>query len=204
MDLYLIRHGESHGNVAGPLAGTADPPLTPRGFRQAELAGRRLAFEPLDVFYCGVMRRGLETAVRIAEVAGMAPILLPPLFEVGGNVAAWTEEAVAREFPTVRRNGAWPPERRDAPETFDAACGRARRIVQWLRDRYEATDVRVGMVGHGTFNQLLVAVLLDLPPREETWFSSGNGSFHWIEVRPGVTKIRKLNDESHLPPEARS
>ncbi|HEO71245.1 MAG TPA: histidine phosphatase family protein, partial [Candidatus Hydrogenedentes bacterium] len=62
--LLIVRHAQSEGNVEGPLSGSTDPPLTPRGLWQAELTGRRLAAEDLSALYCGPLWRNLQTAER--------------------------------------------------------------------------------------------------------------------------------------------
>ena len=43
MKLYLVRHGQSTGNIGGTLMGQSDHPLTPLGEDQARAAAERLA-----------------------------------------------------------------------------------------------------------------------------------------------------------------
>ncbi len=51
MKLYLVRHGQSTGNIGGTLMGQSDHPLTPLGERQARAAAGRLApFGPMPVY----------------------------------------------------------------------------------------------------------------------------------------------------------
>ena len=51
MKLYLVRHGQSTGNVVGTLMGQSDHPLTALGERQARAAAARLAtFGPMPVY----------------------------------------------------------------------------------------------------------------------------------------------------------
>ena len=51
MKLYLVRHGQSTGNIAGTLMGQSDHPLTPLGEDQARAAAERLApFGPMPVY----------------------------------------------------------------------------------------------------------------------------------------------------------
>lgn len=44
--LYIVRHGESMGNLARRLQGQTDFPLSPLGEEQAALAAQRLAGNP--------------------------------------------------------------------------------------------------------------------------------------------------------------
>ena len=51
MKLYLVRHGQSTGNIGGTLMGQSDHPLTPLGERQARAAAGRLApLGPMPVY----------------------------------------------------------------------------------------------------------------------------------------------------------
>ena len=66
MKLYLVRHGQSTGNIGGTLMGQSDHPLTPLGERQARAAAARLApFGPMPV-YSSDLPRARATAECIA------------------------------------------------------------------------------------------------------------------------------------------
>ena len=65
MKLYLVRHGQSTGNVGGTLIGQSDHPLTELGEAQARAAAARLApFGPMPV-YCSDLPRAVATAEHI-------------------------------------------------------------------------------------------------------------------------------------------
>jgi probable phosphoglycerate mutase len=67
MKLYLVRHGQSTGNIGGTLMGQSDHPLTPLGEDQARAAAERLApFGPMPV-YSSDLPRARATAGRIVE-----------------------------------------------------------------------------------------------------------------------------------------
>lgn len=57
--LLILRHGESRGNTGEEI--DIDPPLTPRGFRQARAAGRRLARRPFDGVFLSPLLRVRQT-----------------------------------------------------------------------------------------------------------------------------------------------
>src|SRR5438552_8959820 len=70
--LYLIRHGQSGGNVArqeGRLA-EYDPPLTPAGEEQARRLGERMATYGVDVVYSSPLQRAYNTGLEIARRTG--------------------------------------------------------------------------------------------------------------------------------------
>ena len=81
MKLYLVRHGQSTGNIGGTLMGQSDHPLTPLGEDQARAAAERLAaFGPMPV-YSSDLPRARATAERI--------------------VAAWAAEDVTDAPPEI-------------------------------------------------------------------------------------------------------
>ena len=66
LDLYLVRHGESFGNTGGDKDFTDDrrfdPPLTPRGERQAQLLAEYFSALPIDAIFSSGLRRSVHTA----------------------------------------------------------------------------------------------------------------------------------------------
>ena len=68
--LYIVRHGESEGNVQGDIFGV-DPPLTPRGIQQAQALS--LVFEKITLHhvYASRLKRAHKTAQIIADKKGL-------------------------------------------------------------------------------------------------------------------------------------
>jgi broad specificity phosphatase PhoE len=65
MKLYLVRHGQSTGNIGGTLIGQSDHPLTELGEAQARAAAERLApFGPMPL-HCSDLPRAVATAEHI-------------------------------------------------------------------------------------------------------------------------------------------
>ena len=77
MKLYLVRHGQSTGNVSGVLMGQSDHPLTEFGERQARAAAARLAsFGPMPL-HCSDLPRARATAEAVAAAwTAAAPVAL--------------------------------------------------------------------------------------------------------------------------------
>ncbi len=69
--LYLVRHGESAGNVNPAARRSDDPPLTDRGLAQASRAATALGRLGIDAVYSSPLRRARETAEAIADAAGL-------------------------------------------------------------------------------------------------------------------------------------
>jgi broad specificity phosphatase PhoE len=71
--IVLIRHGETVGNSAERLHGSADLALSPEGIQQMRRAGALLRTEVFDLVVASTLRRSWEAA---QLVAGGAPIRL--------------------------------------------------------------------------------------------------------------------------------
>jgi broad specificity phosphatase PhoE len=68
--LYLIRHGQSGGNVAGTFGGHSPTPLSDLGRQQAEITATALAQERIDFIYSSDLLRAVQTAEPLAEKLG--------------------------------------------------------------------------------------------------------------------------------------
>lgn len=89
-ELYIIRHGESKGNVKRETEGLSfmelnDPQLTERGKKQAFLCGERLKDINFDSVYSSALLRAVETATGIikAQPCSKSLKVLPYLTEAG-------------------------------------------------------------------------------------------------------------------------
>jgi len=106
MKLYLVRHGQSTGNVSGTLMGQSEHPLTELGEAQARAAAARLApFGPMPL-YCSDLPRAVATAAHVAAAwspAGSPIIREPRLREIdlGEYEGASWEEFEADEALTA-------------------------------------------------------------------------------------------------------
>lgn len=94
--LYIVRHGESEGNVQGDIFG-ADPPLTVKGIQQAQALS--LIFESIILhhIYSSRLKRAHKTAQIIADKKSLPVSLHDGLRErhfgsLEGKTAAYGKE----------------------------------------------------------------------------------------------------------------
>lgn len=98
--LIVVRHGQTHSNVATIIQGQGDSGLTEEGIGQAESIAERLAGEPCDVLISSDLGRAHETAKRIAARNGRRILLDPRLRERAFGVGeGMTYEEVDRAYP---------------------------------------------------------------------------------------------------------
>ena len=67
--LFLVRHGKSEWNKLGLWTGWTDVGLDEDGVREAELAGKALKDEHIDVVYTSELKRTHETFAHLKEAA---------------------------------------------------------------------------------------------------------------------------------------
>ena len=77
MKLYIIRHGETFGNLNGD--GFSETDLTPKGERQIALLGERFKEENIDKFYVSPLVRAVKTANAVREYHKNTPIIIDSL-----------------------------------------------------------------------------------------------------------------------------
>ncbi len=201
MKIFLVRHGESEGNLGGTLQGCRlDTALTRRGRRQAEAIAVRLAEAEVDDVVASPMARARETAEICAAPHGLAVRLDLELVEFDWGI--WTglplDDEMDRSVAELRakwRSGdvdAAPP-RGESPLR---AGVRAARVIARLRDSGPKAPI---VVAHGRFNRVLMATLLgrDLARMDEIRQRTGSiSAFAWDGEGPAAPLF--LDDVYHL------
>ena len=87
--IYLVRHGQSEGNLHDLFIGHTDIALTELGIRQAKMAAGYLKDVPIDAVYSSDLQRAYNTARATAEAKGLPITKTPQMREVFGG--AWEE-----------------------------------------------------------------------------------------------------------------
>ncbi len=91
--IYLIRHGESVGNLNRVVLGHTDLSLTEKGRAQASLTAQALAHVHFDAIYSSDLCRAMDTAAPNALMRGMDVTPLGELREL--YFGDWENAAVA-------------------------------------------------------------------------------------------------------------
>jgi broad specificity phosphatase PhoE len=103
MKLLLIRHAESQGNYEGRLQGRKEFPLTERGAQQAQALGARLAALKVAAVYSSPIRRAHDTALAVAEKAGLDVTLEPRIqeYDFGDQLSGLTWQEIREQKPEI-------------------------------------------------------------------------------------------------------
>lgn len=174
LQLYLIRHGESMGNIeTDEKFDTVNPPLTPHGRKQAEALGNRLAQLGSYTLYASPLDRAKETAAQISENMNIDADLL--------------EKGVRQTDRGFE----------DFNET-DAKCyERAKKVIEKIKEKHNNHE-NVIVVAHGMFLNQLIKAALDIP-YDLMRLSVYNASVTKINFCfDEPTKLALQNDVSHL------
>ena len=165
--IVLIRHGETVGNSAERLHGSADLALSPEGIEQMRRAAMLLRTEVFDLVVASTLRRSWEAA---QLVAGGAPIRLENDFrEIHfGRWEGLTKSEIEASDPVAYRNWQARTPGFEYPGGEVRAQFRA-RVAQGLKRLEESgADAVLGVLHRGVIRtigeQLLGSPLEDVTP----------------------------------------
>lgn len=198
MFIYIIRHGETYGNLNGD--GFTETDLSPLGKQQIAFLGKRFINTPINKFYVSPLIRAVKTANAIRSFHMETPIEITSLLLEKGtdpDYAGLPDEELKRICPQAVITQKTPL----GEETDIDAYNRAIKFINKIKAENSEDDTIV-IVAHGTFNSFLVLAALGFPLKENFNFSHLNTGVTLVQYleEDGVvkTKLKYLNDTSHL------
>lgn len=201
-EIILVRHGASASEIAEKLAygdlTLADPPLSPAGRTQAETVAERLKREPITHIFVTPLQRTQQTAAPLADLTGIAPIVIPDLREA--YMGDWEHEFYARaaaQDPLLKRmliEESW--EVIPNAERMDNFSARVRAGVGKVADALAEGSAAVAFVHGGTIGELCRQAT---GSRAFAFFAPENTSISRLVIhQDGRWGLRTYNDVSHL------
>lgn len=188
--IYLIRHGETHGNASRVVQLPGDP-LSPRGIAQAERLARRLARQGIARILSSDLARAAMTAERLAKETGARVELDPLLQERNFGDARGTPYAELG-FDLFAPEYA-PP----GGESWDVFHARVDRTWTLVLEAAARTEGHLAVVTHGLVCRSLAARYLALPPGQEVPVRWENTSVTIAEAA-APWRVQLLNCIAHL------
>lgn len=183
LDLWLIRHGESLGNLDGTEADTG---LSPRGQRQARALAGALAGEAFDQVLSSPLLRARETAA--LALPGRALAVVPDLRELVVRAHRYLDTSTL-SLDQLRALLEMQP---DEPPSETGAAFMA-RIRAWVRALPAAG--RIIVFSHAGVVREALNVLLPAAARVQV---VGHASISRVAVAPGANRIVVLDDHRHI------
>ncbi len=173
--LLVVRHGQSTWNADGRWQGTADPPLSTLGVRQARHAAEHLG--TFDAVASSDLERAFVTATILADELGIGPVQTDPdLRERGaGEFQGLTRAEIEERFPGYLAEHRRPPGWEDDDSVLPRAAGALGRIAASVGPGGTALVVTHGGVIHTLERALDVERAQRLPNLGGRWFTVGPG-----------------------------
>lgn len=197
MELLIIRHGQSMGEVEERHEGRADFPLSPLGYEQAEKTARFLYRNyPLDRIYTSPLVRARSTAEMIAR-----PLQQPVQIEEAlnerdnGRLSGMLRSEALEKYP-------FPPQGRPYYESFfggESELAQRNRIEHFFgRICQELPGRRVGLISHASTINLLFRCFLNLPTQCNIYLSTSEAGIHFWHLNDKFRQIIFNNHRGHL------
>ena len=198
MYIYIIRHGETYGNLNGD--GFAETDLTPNGESQAVRLGIRFKEMDVDKIYVSPLIRAVKTAKEIHNYHKDVPVIISSsLLEKGTapDYCGLPDEKILEQIPSAQFEKREPLGEENDEKAYERACNFIERIK--AENDFES---KICIVAHGTYNSYLVLAALGFPLKENFNFShlnTGVSLVCYIKENGVIkTKLKYLNDTSHL------
>ena len=192
--LFLIRHGQTDGNVALRYYGHTDIMLNERGREQASGLAIRLSHEPLDRIYSSDLARAYETARIIARGHGLDVQRSRRLREI--DLGDWEgltfEEIKARDEELVRQ---WMVEfeTHRMPNGESVAEFRSRVEYEIKNIIAKNRDQTVAIVTHGGVTRMVLCYLLGWDLSSFWHLCQDTGCLNVIDLKSGKPSLLLLN-----------
>ena len=198
MYLYIIRHGETYGNLNGD--GFTETDLTDNGLNQAFLLGERFKDERIDAIYTSNLIRAVKTGGEIHKYHKHANFnIFTSLMEKGTDkdYAGLPDDVLLNIVPEAIVRERVPLGEEDQQKALE----RAKRVINSILSENDDNS-NIVIVAHGMFNTYLILAATGLGLIPDFNFSQNNTGVTLIRYlyEDGVkkTKLTYVNDCSHL------
>ena len=211
LDIFFIRHGESHSNATPGLAAGSnyDAALTELGHEQAKLLGERFKAENLsfDKIYSSTMTRAIQTTENMLRARGEGEREFSKIEEIiEQQIPGWrgvpTEEAYTSETMTyIMEKGRdfVGPEGESIREV-------QKRATNWLEDELiynrelckTPHSLKVAIVGHGNTMRSIFHYVMGFDQRLIYKIGVDNTSISRFIFNSKGWSVVCLNDNAHL------
>ncbi len=205
MEILLVRHAESEGNLRGVMQGHVDYPLSDLGRQQsvcvAEYLKTHYSQAAPDFFLASPLKRAYQTAETIAQALAISDIPTDSrLIEVSSGIFSgltWSEALalhpeICAKFKQVRDWSAVPEG-----ESREVLWERARMFLEHFVTT-QPPQARGVIVSHGGFIRALLGVVAGVPPTENVFICIDNTSLSLVGLEGSRRYIRYVNRTQHL------
>jgi broad specificity phosphatase PhoE len=160
--LYLVRHGQTTGDIEERYGGSYDDHLTDLGRRQSRSVVEALAGAQLTVVYSSPLNRAKETAAIIATALGLPREVLPDFRECNryGILSGMVRREALQAHPEEVAKLAHLQDTVTGAESYAEFKQRVTQAFELLHGR--VLNRPAALVTHGGVFRLLFREILDL------------------------------------------
>ena len=197
MNLYLIRHGRQSSRLCN-----VNVSLSEAGFRQARLAGERLAHKKIDAVYSSDLIRAVETAKEANKLWKVPHMIRTELREISfGDMEGMADEDIAVTFREFKKEQARMEQDLPYPGG-ECAADVIKRAMPVFEEIASGGFQNVAVVTHGGVIRSIVAAFLHMEPKDYRLLGNSleNCSItevRWLETDNRFT-VERFNDYAHL------
>lgn len=194
MYLYLVRHGQSEGNVLMTFHGQTDYPLTEKGREQARQTAEKLGEVSFARCCASDLARAWDTALACVEGRGVTPEVCPALREqFVGDIEGLTWDEMGERYPEVRHSFIhdWFNTTPPGGESPDAMIARVTACVDEIIARGEDTLITAHF---GSLSLILTHLgLVDREAAMTPQWAFGQGTYSAIRIEGGKAELVAFN-----------
>jgi broad specificity phosphatase PhoE len=197
MKLIIVRHGETHENVAKIIQGQTDGKLTELGIEQARTVGVRLKDEKIDIAYVSDLERTCATAAEILHYHPNVPVVYTKeLRERAWGVWEGKKSEERKEFFTNEGHSIdnYKPK---GGESFDEMQERMLHFIQKILGKHRKDTVLI--VSHGGTLTSFYLSLFQKAREEYKTYHPKNAAITILEISDDKKHtVHVLNCVKHL------
>ena len=187
MFIYLIRHGQTTGDVEDRYGGDYDDELTDLGKQQSSEVAEKLASAGIEIIYASPKKRAQQTAAIIKKTIPVALVTIPDFRERNryGVVTGLTKAEAAEKYPKQVKLLSDEHSTVDGGEDYESFGQRIRNALQKIdTGKYKA----VAAVTHGGPIRYIFRELL-----KEGEIEIGDCAYTKIEIENGAYILQGLD-----------
>ncbi len=198
MKLFLIRHGQSIGNLFLD-EDLPDSPLTSTGLLQADRVASFLSRKSVTRIVSSPLIRAMQTAKPLSDLLSIPVEIWMNLYEYreGPAFHSLPRKEIQKFVPDVMLpeeilEPGWSCSGSENRVTVE---DRAKSIVEQLR---RCTDGGIALFAHGMLIDFLIREILQLSNGSNVQFVQANTCINCFELNDDGVKVLSLNQTEHL------
>ena len=200
--LFLIRHGQTAGNVQGQYVGSLDIDMTDEGRLQAKSAKQYLSKVNFSNIYSSPLKRAANTAQIIAEGTGLKVRTMNDLRELDfGKWEGLKFEEINAQYNKDYQD--WLEDPYNHPptggESFNDLIARAdKEVKKIVQENPDGSSVAI--VSHGGVILSLIVNWLGIPSARWRSLIQRQAAINVVVIDNGFPYISSINYTGHLKP----